>query len=88
MFDASNQVWLSVVGDVTGSYLGTDYTVTEGIVAGTFYQFRMRASNRWGWGVFTDEPHTEILASTVPGKVTTPVTSIDDQTGGVKVTWE
>lgn len=30
-------VWTSAVGDETGSYLGLEYTLTEGIIAGETY---------------------------------------------------
>jgi hypothetical protein len=88
MYDSANSDWISVVGDETGTYLGSEYTATEGIVAGELYQFRTRAMNRWGKGPFTAEPHTEILAATVPSKVAIPVTTIDPLTGGVMISWD
>ena len=44
--------------------------------------------NRWGWGPFSTEPHTEILAATIPEKVPIPVTSISAVDGGVVISWD
>lgn len=44
--------------------------------------------NKWGWGPYTAEPNTEILAATVPVKVPIPSTSIDPVTGGVMIQWD
>jgi hypothetical protein len=44
--------------------------------------------NRWGWGPFSPEPHTEILAATIPEKVPIPQTSINPADGGVLIAWD
>lgn len=61
-------LWIEVVGNSTGNYLGLSYTLTVGIVAGRTYQFRIRAYNKWGWGVYTSVNST-ILAASVPSYV-------------------
>jgi Fibronectin type III domain len=53
-----------------------NYKVSSGIYAGDFYQIRVRAKNRWGWGPFS--PVLTIKAATMPAKMATyPSTSID-----------
>jgi hypothetical protein len=61
-------VWIEVVGNSNGNYLGLSYTLTVGIVAGRTYQFRIRAQNKWGWGAYT-AVNTSILAASVPSYV-------------------
>jgi hypothetical protein len=45
----------------------------------------VRARNYWGWGEYSDV--LEIKASTVPEKVDTVTTSIEELTGGVRIEW-
>ena len=35
--------WIEAVGDTTGSYLDTQYTITAGIVDGSTYLVQVRA---------------------------------------------
>jgi hypothetical protein len=42
-----------LIGNPTNS-LATEYTVTSMIVPGGFYRFRVRASNIYGFGVFSN----------------------------------
>jgi len=69
-----------------GSYLGLSYTLTNTIVAGQTYSFRIRARNKWGWSEFSTPP-LQVLAAFVPYRVDLPATSIDVLSGGVKVAW-
>jgi hypothetical protein len=59
--------------------------VTSQLNAGTTYYIRVRARNYWGWGDFSDI--MMIKASTIPGKVAVPTTTIDAAQGGVRVVW-
>jgi hypothetical protein len=45
-------VWSDVVGG-SSAFTSTSYTVT-GLVEGNNYGFRVRASNSFGWGSFSD----------------------------------
>lgn len=56
--------------DVTavGSYYTALTTsVTDGLVEGNWYKFKVRARNVYGWGEFSDE--MEVRASDVPSEV-------------------
>lgn len=79
--------WESIVGtDEMGSYLGEEYTLTDGITPGVVYTFKIRPRNKWGWGEFSS-PNLEVLAASVPYKTDIAVTTIDPVTGGVKISW-
>ena len=77
--------WYNLIGSSTDS-LTTSYIVTNGVVAGNFFMFRVRAKNQWGWGSFS--PSFTIQASTMPDKVSVPTTSIVAETGAVLVQWQ
>lgn len=66
-------------------YSGTTFTLTDGVVAGATYAFKVMAKNKWGWGAFSDA--ATILAATTPSVASTATTSIDPATGGVVLTW-
>jgi len=76
--------WFNLIGSSTDS-LTTSYIVTNGVVAGDFYQFRVRAKNKWGWGTFS--PVFTIQASTIPDKMTPPTVANNLQTGQVTISW-
>jgi len=76
--------WYNLIGSSTDS-LTTSYIVTNGVVAGDYYQFRVRAKNKWGWGAFS--PVFTIQASTIPDKMLPPTTSNNLQTGQVTISW-
>ena len=67
----NGETWFNLIGSSTDS-LTTSYIVTNGVVAGDFYQFRVRAKNKWGWGNFS--PVFTIQASTIPDKMLPPTT--------------
>ena len=58
-------------------------TLTNGITAGSYYRFRVRAKNIFGWGEYSAEANVQ--AATAPSKMDTVTTSIDATTGGVKI---
>lgn len=78
-------VWSNLVG-YSSNYLDFGYIVSHSVVAGQTYKIRVRASNFWGWSVFSQT--ISIKASSVPNKVTAPSTSIDTATGGILVSWQ
>jgi hypothetical protein len=78
-------VWSNLVG-YSSNYLDIGYIVSHNVVAGQTYKIRVRASNFWGWSVFSQT--ISIKASSVPSKVTAPTTSIDAVTGGILVSWQ
>jgi hypothetical protein len=63
---AVTDVWVDVIGGST-PYLGLTY-IESGLVTGTDYKFRVRASNSFGWGPYSDE--VTIRADEVPAQIT------------------
>jgi len=64
-----------------------DYT-EENLIESTPYLFKIRASNKWGWGQYSATK--EIIAAMVPDQPAMVETSIDDAadtTGGLKILW-
>lgn len=66
-------VWANVIGGST-PYVGLTYIKT-GLVTGTDYKFRIRASNSFGWGPYSDE--VTIKADEVPAQITPVVTTAE-----------
>mmetsp|Transcript_33982 Transcript_33982/g.25070 ORF Transcript_33982/g.25070 Transcript_33982/m.25070 type:complete len:194 (-) Transcript_33982:12-593(-) len=60
-------------------------TITNNIVAGQWYRFRVRAKNLHGWGSYSSE--ASIQAATAPDQMSTVTTSVDSTTGKVKIAW-
>lgn len=58
----TNGPWINLVGYSSNSML-TSFTVTQGVVAGVVYNFRVQARNVYGWGPFSQ---TVVSATTVP----------------------
>lgn len=79
-----NNQWRNLVGILPGS-ITTQFELTSNIERGITYQFRVRSENSFGWGVFSNI--TSIKAAGIPYQMDTLVTSIDELTGGVIVTW-
>jgi hypothetical protein len=75
--------WSDVVGH-TASYLGTDYTITTGVVAGVSYRLRVSAYNAHGYGAYS--PEVTIVASAVPDRAGAPTTVISGATN-VAIAW-
>ena len=74
-------VWTSIVGGSV-NYQLLSYTKV-GLVTGTDYLFRVRASNSFGWGPWSN--HVTIRADEVPAQITSLQTSI--QTIYVRIDW-
>lgn len=66
--------WTALTG-VTTDFTELAYVVTEGILRGGTYNFRLRAKNDWGWGVYSDV--VAIIAATRP-------LAVDDITSSVE----
>lgn len=66
--------------------LALTYTVSSSVVAGTLYQFRVRAKNYWGWGPYSNA--VSIKASSSPTQMNAVTTTIDSTTGGLKIVWD
>ena len=65
MYDGAS--WTDVIGQQGSDYLGTSYTITDGVTPGQTYQLRVRAVNKWGQGDFSDE--LEAVASGEPDQI-------------------
>ena len=65
--------WVDVIGGST-PYLGLTY-IENSLTMGTDYKFRIRASNSFGWGPYSDE--ITIRADEVPAQITPVVTTTD-----------
>lgn len=76
--------WTDVVG-LSPASLATEVIVSSGVVSGSEYGFRVRASNIFGWGPYSLV--TFIQAAREPGIPLAPVTSIDPVAGGVAIAW-
>jgi len=80
----NGNTWLDVVGLSPDSLL-TDVNVSNYMVNGSWYMFRVRARNIFGWGPFSTA--STIMAAREPGIPLAPVTSIDPLTGGLLIQW-
>jgi hypothetical protein len=76
--------WYNLIGSTTASTV-TTLTVTSQVTAATTYNFRVRAKNIHGWGSYSST--TAIKAARKPYQMSTPTTSIDSSTGGVRISW-
>ena len=80
--------WTDLVGSPS-NYLLNEFTVTESIVAGVTYKFRIRARNVYGWQPDYSDPAVGVAASEAPSQMDTLATSYDisvDATA-VKIEW-
>lgn len=82
---SNGEFWYSLIGLDDPVLTQTMFTVTNNVLEGQYYQFKIRAKNVWGWGPFS--PIVTIRASTFPDQVKQIVTSYDSITGGVKIVW-
>jgi len=73
--------WVSIVGGVTPYTLLT-YTKT-GLTQGVDYQFRIQASNSFGWGPFSDV--VTIRTDNVPAQIVPVITTIESIY--VRISW-
>lgn len=81
---SEGQSWVREIGYLSNS-LATTYTVTENIVIGKDYQFRLRAKNIWGWGAYSTI--STIKAARVPIQMSAPATSVDADSGDLVISW-
>jgi len=84
-WDQGSETWVELVGE-TSDYLSTSYAVSSGIVASDYYDFKVRAKNKWGWGEYSDV--LTIMAAAPPSQIQSVTTAIDDATGGVTISWD
>lgn len=48
-------MWIAIIGtDEMGNFLGLEHTMTNNVVPGDSYTFRIQAKNKWGWGDYSD----------------------------------
>lgn len=73
MRSSSTDSWVSIVGGST-SYTLLTYTKT-GLTQGVDYQFRIQASNSFGWGPFSDV--VTIRSDNVPAQIQSVTTTIE-----------
>jgi hypothetical protein len=81
---SNGEFWYSLIGIDEPVLTQTLFTVTNNILEGQYYKFKIRAKNIWGWGAFS--PVVTIRASTFPS-VVVPITTSYDVSGGVKIEW-
>lgn len=77
-------MWYDLIG-VTPFTTNLDFTVTQFVVSGRLYRFRLRARNIYGWGAFST--YSEVKAATTPNTMIAPTTSIDSTSGNVIISW-
>lgn len=83
MYGEPTNVWQSVVGGDSNFY--TDlFWIENGLITGTDYRFRIRASNEFGWGEYSDE--VTIRADEVPAQILPVTTTV--QTIYIKIAWD
>lgn len=82
---SNGEFWYSLIGISEPILAQSSFTVTNGVLEGQDYKFKVRARNIWGWGPFS--PIATIRASTVPNAPTSIITSYDATTGDFKITW-
>lgn len=83
---SQGQFWYSLIGLSEPILSQSSFTVTNGVLEGQDYKFKIRAKNIWGWGAFS--PVGTIRASAVPNQVSNIITSYDTAaTNQFRVTW-
>jgi hypothetical protein len=73
------------VAGETSSFTQTTITVTVGVQVGKTYRLKVKAQNKWGWGLFSNV--VAVLAASTPSQMEAPFTSIDAATGKLKISW-
>jgi hypothetical protein len=66
MYGAPDNQWMSIVGGDQNYYQSLTFT-QNGLITGQDYKFRVRASNEFGWGEYSDE--VTIRADEVPAQI-------------------
>ena len=79
--------WKSLTsGKDTAEYTELSYQ-HKGLATEISLSYRIRAKNRWCWGSFS-KPPMEIETAKAPGRVGTPSSTVEPQSGMVKLEWE
>ena len=82
--DGTGAAFYELAG-LSQSYIQTSYTISQGIEVGGFYQFRIRARNKWGFGEYSDPVLFD--ASYLPEPLDSPPTTTN--VGGlVRIEWQ
>ena len=81
--NSGGTTWSDLIG-LSPASIAQTYTLTS-VTAGASYQFKVRAKNIFGWGVYS--PVLTIQAAVAPSMVATPTLSIDATSGDAKITW-
>lgn len=76
---------MNVVG-LTSTYLETSF-YHDGHSTDMVLEYRIRAANKWGWGKFST-PNLVVETAKAPEKIPSAETSIEPQTGALKIEWE
>jgi hypothetical protein len=74
--------WVSLIGDPSDS-LALSFTVTNSVVAGNKYSFRLRAKNLHGWGPYSEL--MQAIPSWIPSQMTAASLTIENIY--VKIAW-
>lgn len=77
-------MWTALTGYIA-AFTNLTTVVTENIERGEIYQFRLRAQNIWGWGVYSSI--TEIQAATRPLIISTMSATINPLNGNLVISW-
>lgn len=87
-YDQGTNTWVTVVGE-TQNYQLSSVIITENVVAGTIYTFRIRAKNVYGWSPQYSYPYIQIAASGKPDKMPRLTSSYDEsEPTSVKLSWD
>lgn len=79
------KVWTALTGYIA-AFTNLTTVVTENIERGVTYQFKLRAQNIWGWGVYSTVHH--IQAATRPLMITTISATVNPLNGNVVIAWD
>jgi hypothetical protein len=70
---------------INSDYLLSTYLVTDSIVSGDYYQFKIEARNFWGWSTVSDI--ATIKAAREPLQIAAAATTAVESDGQVSITW-
>lgn len=81
---SDGETWATEIGYLSNSLL-TTYSLTDNIIIGQSYQFRLRAKNIWGWGAYSQIE--TIKAASKPSQMDAPATSVEAVSGDFVISW-
>jgi len=85
-FGSQGQNWQSLIAETAGLLLGFNITSATLLPNGMTYNFRLRAKNGVGWGVYSTV--TAVKLDQTPTKMNPPVIAVADITPlSMKITW-